>query len=86
MSLSAGLSIFGLILNAAGAFIMLCWPMYSNAIFWDEDDKNWKLAGSFISGIVVPRWKVFIARIGRWLLFLGFVPQILAACLSQFSA
>ena len=79
----AALPILGLVLNAIGAFIMLSLPMYVNAIFWDKNDKKWKLAGSFISGIAVPRWKVFVARLGPWLLFLGFLPQILAAWLNR---
>jgi hypothetical protein len=78
MLLSSFLTICGLALNAIGAFIMLRWPVYANAICLDRNDKKWKEAGGFLNGKVVPPWKVFRARIGPWLLFLGFLPQILA--------
>ena len=77
MFLSSFLTICGLVLNAIGAFAMLRWPVYANAICLDSNDKKWKEAGG-LNSKVVPPWKVFRARIGPWLLFLGFVPQILA--------
>jgi hypothetical protein len=78
MLLSSFLTICGLALNAIGAFIMLRWPVYANAIFLDRNDQKWKEVGGFLNSKVVPPWKVFRARNGPWRLFLGFSPQILA--------
>jgi hypothetical protein len=62
MLLSSFLTICGLALNAIGAFIMLRWPIYANAICLDSNDKKWKEAGGFLNSKVVPPWKVFRAR------------------------
>jgi hypothetical protein len=72
------LSIVGLVLNAAGAFIMLKWPISANAISFDKKDKQWKEGFTWTNSRVVPGWKVFWAHLGPGLLFLGFLPQIVA--------
>jgi hypothetical protein len=78
---SSLLSIFGLVLNAAGALIMLKWPISANSISFDKNDKQWKESGTWVNSLVVPGWKVVLAHLGPGLLFLGFLPQIVAYCL-----
>ena len=57
---------------------MLKWPISANAISFDKKDKQWKEGFTWTNSRVVPGWKVFWAHLGPGLLFLGFLPQIVA--------
>lgn len=72
-------NIFGLILSAIGAFIMLRWPLAANAIFEHKETKKCYLVGGFYGGKEFPRWKLWRARLGPILLGIGLVLQIIAA-------
>jgi hypothetical protein len=78
------LVIFGLILNAAGSFIMLRWQVLPNAVIRHPESGIWYEVGSWTNK-TAPKWKVRVARLGPALLFLGFLAQLAGALLSGLS-
>lgn len=78
MLISRTLNALGLFVSTIAALLLLIVPLSGSEISHDKATKTYSASTILSSKVIVPRWKVWLPKLGFLLLFFGFVLQFLA--------
>lgn len=76
------LNLVGLVISLIAAGVMYFLPVYTTPIVQDKKSTSYAELFAFTGVGKVPRWKVYLAKLGPILLAVGFLLQIIAAIMN----